>query len=637
MAALSHGRPQAEPRPGRVVTAVDVTSSRGRRVYMVAWGVAEQFGGMTAVCLQRARMFHDHAGEHVPVLTFDPRPTYARVLAALERSGHGFDDLEILNIYHYYRAASLDERATVATPDPPVRYGWRRVRTKRYRDEAGRVFSKVSTLRGTDTVVRREYLRRDGTTFLRDETPVDDAGEVASRRLTLHTHDGRVVGTWTRSGDFYRAWLRELSDGEPTALIVDSIFTARLVSQLEEPHIVKLGLLHNSHVSPKSDPYVGPLGRPQRAIVDDPGLWDTVVFLTQGQHDDYVARFGPADNLRVISNARDRLDRPPPFEGRRRATGVMVCHLIPRKNVASAIRVIARAAQEVPDIHLDVYGDGPERANLQELIGELGLEDHVTLHGHVAQAARHFETATFSMLTSRLEGQSLVLMESIGRGCPGVAYDIRYGPGTLIRDGVNGYLVPFGDEAAAADRVVRICRQQDLARSLSQGAWESSDRYGERVILEKWQEAIDDAFRRKPDRLQVRDVAFTTSATTFHGSGTVEVEGELSWRDGPGAPAHDVIEAHLVVRRRASGAPDFVPVEVVTREPNRLTLRIALTQADLAGRVPQDNKQLDLALAVSGRNIMRQLRVDFGQGSEGWLPYATVKGALSVQRRVRGD
>ena len=70
----------------------------------------------------------------------------------------------------------------------------------------------------------------------------------------------------------------------------------------------------------------------------------------------------------------------------------------------------------------------------------------------MAKAARHFETATFSMLTSRLEGQSLVLMESIGRGCPGVAYDIRYGPGTLIRDGVNGYLVPFGDEAAAADR-----------------------------------------------------------------------------------------------------------------------------------------------------------------------------------------
>ena len=78
-------------------------------------------------------------------------------------------------------------------------------------------------------------------------------------------------------------------------------------------------------------------------------------------------------------------------------------------------------------------------------------------------------------------------------------------------------------------------------------------------------------------------------------------------------------------------------VEVLTREPNRLTLRIGLTQEDLAGRVPEDNQQLDLALAVSGRNIMRHLRVDFGRGSEGWLPYATANGALSLQRRVRGD
>lgn len=618
------------------MSAPDATSPRARRVFMVTWGVAEEFGGMTAVCLQRSRMFHDHAGEHAPVLTFDPRPSYAEVMAALERSGHAFGSLEIRNIYHYYRSASLDGRSRVDSP-MPARYGWRRVKTTRQKDENGKVFCKISTLRGTDTVVRREYLRPDGTIFLLDESPVDEVGEIVSRHLVLLTRQGQAVGVWTRSGDFYRSWLRELAGGQSTALIVDSIFSARMVRDLEEPNIVKMGLLHNSHVSPKSDPFVGPLGRPQRAIVDDPARWDTVVFLTQGQHDDYVARFGPADNLRVISNARDRLSQPPPFEERRKSTGVMVCHLNRRKNVASAVRIIARAAQEVPDIHLDVYGDGPEKPRLQELIKQLGMEDHVTLHGHVAHAARYFETATFSMLTSRLEGQSLVLMESIGRGCPGVAYDIRYGPGTLIRDGENGYLVEFGDEAGAAERVVQICRQQDLARSLGQGAWESSGRYSERVILEKWRHAIEDAFDRKPDRLQMWDAAFTTSSTTFHGSGAMEVEGELSWMDAPGPPIHDVIEPHLVVRRRTSGAPDFLPVEVLAREPNRLTLRIGLTQEDVARNVSEENKQLDLALAISGRNLMRHLRLDFGRGSEGWLPYATLHGALSVQRRAGGD
>ena len=607
------------------------------RTFMVTWGIADEFGGMTTVCLQRARMYRDHLGQQTPVLVFEPKPGYGEVMTRLAAAGHAFDGLTILNIYHHYRSAQLGDRAPVAGASPIDRGASGGSTVEEQVDDDGRVFCRLWTQPGVDKVVRREYQRPDGSIFLLDETPVDDAGTVVERRLSLMSNDGRIVGSWARAGDFYRDWLRELADGASTAMIVDSGFAAGILTQLEEPHVVKFQVLHNSHVVAAADPFVGAIFKPHRQILDDPARWDGVVFLTPGQKADFVARFGDADNLVDISNARERLPQPPPIEARERSTGAIVCSLTHRKNVESAIRIIQRAVEQVPEVRLDIYGGGPEMGDLEALVDELQVRDNVTLHGHTSNAARAFETATFSMLTSRKEGQPLALMESLGRGCPPISYDIRYGPGSLIRDGYNGFLVEEGDEEAAAARVVQLCLDEELARSLSARAWESSEGFGERAIVDEWQSAISRALAAKPERLHVRGAAFAASSMTVHGSGTLEIEGDLTWTEAGGPAAHDVIVPQLVLRRRKHGAPVFVPVEVLSRRPHRISLRMRVTQDQADREVPEGNQQLDLVLALTGRNLIRHLRLDFAGGGESWLPYSTVHGALSLQRRHRTD
>ena len=80
-------------------------------------------------------------------------------------------------------------------------------------------------------------------------------------------------------------------------------------------------------------------------------------------------------------------------------------------------------------------------------------QERVRLHGHDPHARNHFARSSFSLLTSRTEGQSLTIVESMAHGCIPIAYDIDYGPSDIITDGVDGFLVPAGRPDALRSRV----------------------------------------------------------------------------------------------------------------------------------------------------------------------------------------
>jgi glycosyltransferase involved in cell wall biosynthesis len=88
------------------------------------------------------------------------------------------------------------------------------------------------------------------------------------------------------------------------------------------------------------------------------------------------------------------------------------------KDHAFLLRACAELYQRGVDFECSIAGGGPERRRLQSLIRKLGLEDRVTLLGHVArgQVPSLYERADVVVLTSRSEGLPLVLMEAMARG-----------------------------------------------------------------------------------------------------------------------------------------------------------------------------------------------------------------------------
>ena len=67
-----------------------------------------------------------------------------------------------------------------------------------------------------------------------------------------------------------------------------------------------------------------------------------------------------------------------------------------------------------------------------------------------------------------------------------VAFDVPYGPRELVVNGENGYLVPYPNIDAMANKVVKIMKDKNLQMRLSEHAVVSSKRYSEKSVSDRW-------------------------------------------------------------------------------------------------------------------------------------------------------
>ncbi|MCW2131847.1 glycosyltransferase [Arthrobacter sp. VKM Ac-2550] len=599
------------------------------KYFMVLWGIADNFGGMTTMSLHRGSAFQLHGGRTATIVTFDPKPSYASTVERLQGQGQLAAGTEVLNVFQHYRSKGLGNVDGPLPIDVPVDKGETGL-PEVVLDPEGKVFTRTRLRPDGSTVAVRQFYRPDGTEFLRDEAPQDRTGKGLGRFLTLLDISGAPVAQWRQAGDFYRSWLRSLAAGEPSTFIVDSAFASRIVSPLESENIIKFMVLHNSHIASGGDPFKGKMAAGQKLIHENTLAWDGIVFLTQKHRQDYEERFGTASNLFTVSNPKPRVDSLPDFASRS-TNGVMVCRLEAQKNVPHAIDVMARVHQVMPQVKLDIYGAGSLREELQTRIDELSLQDVVHLHGHTPNAAAKFETARFSLLTSRNEGQPLSLMESLGRGCPPVSYDIRYGPSDVIDDGENGFLVSAGDVDAAADRVIQLCGGDELAQKMGEVAWDRSIRFSDTAVINQWALAIEKAWDQRAQRVVLSDLSLKLREVGYIASGGLEIAADVLWTQHSGPAAQEVLAANLVIGRRAGGKPAFLPMEVVERMPGRLVVSGSALISDLDRGVDASNNELDIFVQVHGSNVLKTFRVGFPGPTHSWVPYATVHGSLSLK------
>ncbi|MFA6240655.1 MAG: glycosyltransferase [Candidatus Hydrogenedentales bacterium] len=132
-------------------------------------------------------------------------------------------------------------------------------------------------------------------------------------------------------------------------------------------------------------------------------------------------------------------------------------NLLDLKGVSDLLEAFTLFAQRRSDAVLLLVGSGSGEARYRALCGERGIADKVRFLGFVNrdELARYYAAADLLVLPSRSEIWGLVINEALACGLPVLATDICGAVPELLRDGVNGYVVPSRNPQALCDAMLR--------------------------------------------------------------------------------------------------------------------------------------------------------------------------------------
>ena len=165
---------------------------------------------------------------------------------------------------------------------------------------------------------------------------------------------------------------------------------------------------------------------------------------------------------------------------------VAVGRLTRQKGYDLLIEAFARISSDHPSWSLDIWGDGEDRAALQDRIDRLGLGNRVTLRGLSATPGGWLEEASALVLSSRYEGFPNVLGEAMAAGLPVVATACDFGPAELIDHGRTGLLAAPDDIESLAAALDRLMADDALRARLGAAARAAMTRYAPDKILARW-------------------------------------------------------------------------------------------------------------------------------------------------------
>jgi glycosyltransferase involved in cell wall biosynthesis len=140
-----------------------------------------------------------------------------------------------------------------------------------------------------------------------------------------------------------------------------------------------------------------------------------------------------------------------------------------RKDFATLIRAFARLRATYPT-RLVILGEGPERGQLEQLAGQLGVARDVDLPGFTDNPYAFMARADVFALASRVEGLSNALIEALACGCAVVSTDCPSGPAEVLEHGRHGRLVPIGDDVALAAAIGATLRDRPDPEALRRRA-----------------------------------------------------------------------------------------------------------------------------------------------------------------------
>jgi GalNAc-alpha-(1->4)-GalNAc-alpha-(1->3)-diNAcBac-PP-undecaprenol alpha-1,4-N-acetyl-D-galactosaminyltransferase len=164
--------------------------------------------------------------------------------------------------------------------------------------------------------------------------------------------------------------------------------------------------------------------------------------------------------------------------------------LTDQKGFDLLLQAFAKIALNHPDWQLLILGDGELREELEDQKEQLGLTNQVFFLGRVSNPFAILQKSQLFVMSSRFEGFPMAHGEAMTCGLPVIATDCPSGPSELIRNGIDGILVPPDDPEKLAKVMDDLMSDEVKRQQLAQNTGAIFERFGLATVMKDWENLI---------------------------------------------------------------------------------------------------------------------------------------------------
>jgi len=239
-------------------------------------------------------------------------------------------------------------------------------------------------------------------------------------------------------------------------------------------------------------------------------LCDKVICISRGNLYQYQIRFpGHLDKLIHISNPYDTSCMPTREEAveTRQKWGwskdlihvVSVGRIATQKHLEWLLQSWVIVQKEVPEARLWIVGDGEEEERMHQLAKNLEITDTCAFLGAQPKGIDFINAADIVAMTTLYEGHANIPMEAHACQKPIVANAVD-GVRISVTDGVDGFLVTAGDVQGFADKLIILCRSEEIRNRLGEEGLRSLQQFSLDKVMTKYTTVITTLIDRNPNK-----------------------------------------------------------------------------------------------------------------------------------------
>jgi len=268
-------------------------------------------------------------------------------------------------------------------------------------------------------------------------------------------------------------------------IITTRDFHNKLVGKYAKKDIITIATEHNHHNN--NSKYINKVIKSLQNI-------DYFVVVSKDLEKFYQSKISDTKCI-YIPNVIDKIYERPKYNTNHNL--ISVGRLSEEKGFSDLIDIISMVKKHIPDIKLDLIGDGNLREQLKEKISNLNLENNIKMHGYLNhnQIEEIMIEDSLYVMTSFTESFGLVLIEAMSYGVPCVAFDSAQGATEVIEN--KKLLVKNRDKKAMAKLIIDLLTNEEELKSHGKESFENCQKYLIDNVKKTWINMLNNSIDNK--------------------------------------------------------------------------------------------------------------------------------------------